>query len=58
MSAARRALVQSRALSTSRVVWQEAAAVPPPAVNVGTTPMQKKPVGGFRGGFEVYRNVQ
>jgi hypothetical protein len=39
---------RSRLLSTTRVVCNEA--VP----NLGTVPAQKKPIGGFRGGFVYY----
>ncbi|KZP33574.1 hypothetical protein FIBSPDRAFT_847490 [Athelia psychrophila] len=51
VSAVRRVLVQSRSLSSSRVLSAETVATPPPVVNVGTAPVQKRPVGGFRGGI-------
>jgi len=39
--------LKSRFLSTSHVLRKDT----PPVLNVGTTPVQKKPVGGFRGGI-------
>ncbi|KIM89276.1 hypothetical protein PILCRDRAFT_813208 [Piloderma croceum F 1598] len=49
LSAARRTALQSRSLSTTRVLREEVTATATP--NVGTIPVQKKPVGGFRGGI-------
>lgn len=48
-AATRRAAIQTRSFSTQRVLRQDAP-VAPIVADVGRTPVQKKPVGGFRGG--------
>jgi hypothetical protein len=48
LSVARRAPLQCRSLSTTRVLREEVPVTSAP--NIGTTPAQKKPIGGFRGG--------